>query len=194
MYAVFPRCRLRINLLAVPSFFMMLYLEGLLPTGLLLLSAFLHEGGHLLAIRYVGAPIRRVDLLPMGGLIVYDQSSCSPMDCALVSAAGPMANLLAFFLCLPIASRSPYLLFFALANAFLALLNLLPWEVLDGGNLLFCLLLARRDPLYAERVCKAVSRVSSALLALLFVLLGLSSRFPLWYLLLSAMLLVTAFR
>ncbi len=194
MYAVFPRCRLRVNLLALPAFLMMLYLEGLLPTALLLAAALLHEGGHFLAIRHVGAPIRRVDLLPMGGLIVYDESKCSSMECALVAASGAGANLVALLCCLPFAGLSPYLLFLTLANGFLAFVNLLPWEALDGGKLLFCLLLFRTDPLKAEQICKWVSRASGFLLALFFALLGLASSFPLWHLLLSVMLLITAFR
>ena len=194
MYAVFPRYHLRVSLLAIPSFLMMLYLEGLLPTVLLLGAAFLHEGGHLLAIRYAGAPIRRVDLLPMGGLIVYDESRCSPMESALIAASGAAANLTALACTLPFVRFSPYALFFALANGFLAFLNLLPWEMLDGGKLLFCLLLCRTDPLRAEAVCKWISKATGMLLAILLILVGLASAFPLWHLLLSAMLLVTAFR
>lgn len=194
MYVVFPRYRLRVSLFSLPAFFMMLYLEGLLPTALLLLSALLHEAGHLLAIRRMGAPIRRVDLLPMGGLIVYDQTTVSPKGCAIISAAGPVANLLAMLCCLPLVPLSPYLLFFVIANAFLAFLNLLPWEALDGGSLLFHLLLAKTDPLHAEVVCKWVSRLTTVFLALFLSLLGLYSQFPLWHLLLSAMLLIAAFR
>ena len=194
MYAVFPRYRLRVSLLALPSFFMMLYLEGLLPTALLLLAALLHEGGHYLAIRRENAPLRRVDILPMGGLMVYDQTTVSSKGCALISAAGPMANLFAMAICLPFLHTSPYVLFFALANAFLAFLNLLPWEALDGGSILFHLLLGGMDAPCAEQVCKRISGVTSVLLAFLFLLLGLYSAFPLWHLLLSAMLLVTAFR
>ena len=194
MYAVFPRYRLRVSLLALPSFFMMLYLEGILPTVLLLLAALLHEAGHYLAIRCENASIRRVDILPMGGLMVYDQTDVSPKGCALISAAGPMANLFAMAVCLPFLHTSPYVLFFALANAFLAFLNLLPWEALDGGSILFHLMLAQTDAWRAERICKQISRATSVFLAFLFLLLGLYSAFPLWHLLLSAMLLVTAFR
>lgn len=194
MYAVFPRHSLRVNLLSLPAFLMMLYLEGLLPTLLLLAAALLHEGGHLWAIRRAGAPIRRVDLLPMGGIIVYDETCCSPAESALIAASGAGANLIAMACTLPWVSLSPYLLFFALANGFLAFLNLLPWEALDGGKLLFCLLLSRTDPVRAEALCKWMSRGTGVFLALFFALLGVASAFPLWHLLLSVMLLITAFR
>ncbi|MBR5264652.1 MAG: hypothetical protein IKV50_08170, partial [Clostridia bacterium] len=88
MYAVFPRIKLRVNLFALPALLMTLYLEGLLAGGLLLLAALLHEGGHLLAIRKMRLPIRRVDMMPMGALILYDDSLCSLGGSAWIAFAG----------------------------------------------------------------------------------------------------------
>ncbi len=193
MYAVFPRIRLRVNLFALPAFFLTLYLEGLLPTLLLLLAALLHEGGHLLAMKRYGVPVRRVDINPMGALITYDDSLCSAKASGWIAFAGAGANLAALIVCLPWALKSPYTLFFALVNGFLALLNLLPWEALDGGKLLFCLLSRLLSENAAASVCKAVSRVTSVLLGGLMLAVGLQAEFPMWYLLLSALLLTTGF-
>lgn len=194
MYAVFPRIKLRVNLFALPALLMTLYLEGLPAGGLLLLAALLHEGGHLLAIRKMHLPIRRVDVMPMGALILYDDSLCSLGGSAWIAFAGAGANLAALLICLPWAFCSPFTAFFALANGYLAFLNLLPWEALDGGKLLLSLLLTRHAPEQAARMVKAVSRVTAAGLALLLIVLGVCSRFPLWHLLLSAGLLAMAVR
>ena len=193
MYAVFPRLKLRVNLFALPAFFLTLYLEGPLPTLLLLAAALLHEGGHFLALKASAVPVRRVDLNPMGAVILYDDSLCSLTASGWIAFAGAGANLTALLICLPWALKSPYLLFFALANGFLAFLNLLPWQALDGGKLLFSILCRRLPTEMAETTCRIVSRVTAMLLAALLLAIGRAAEFPLWYLLLSAILLATGF-
>lgn len=201
MYAVFPRLRLRVNLFALPAFALMFWLEGVLPAALLLFAALLHELGHFAALRIYGIPVRRVDLEPMGARIVYDDALCPLRASAWIAAGGALINL---FVCAAVslvlvfgffaAYRLP-LLFFALANGFLALLNLLPWETLDGGRLLLSLLLLRLPPERsgdAERICHTVSRVAAFLLFALLFALSAAASFPLWTLLLSAVLLVHA--
>ena len=68
-----------------------------------------------------------------------------------------------------------------------------PWEALDGGKLLFCLLSRRLSETAAVSVCKAVSRVTLGLLGGLMLAVGLHAEFPMWYLLLSVLLLTTGF-
>ena len=203
MYAVFPRFRLRVNLFALPAFALMLWLEGGLPAALLLLAALLHELGHLAALRLYGIPVRRVDLEPMGARIVYDDALCPLRASAWVAAAGALVNLIvciavSLLLALGFFGAFPLpLLFFALANGFLALLNLLPWETLDGGKLLLSLLLLRLPPERsgdAERICHTVSRVAALVLFALLLALSAAAAFPLWTLLLSAVLLAQALK
>lgn len=203
MYAIFPRLHLRVNLFALPALALMLWLEGVLPAALLLLAALLHEIGHLAALRVWNVPVRRVDLEPMGARIVYDDALCPLRASAWIAFAGAGVNLLvcagasALLAAGLFAEHSLPLLFFALANGFLALLNLLPWEALDGGKLLLSLLLLRLPPervASAERICRAVGRVSALLLFSLLLVLSAVAAFPLWTLLLSAILLVQAVR
>jgi membrane-associated protease RseP (regulator of RpoE activity) len=193
MYVVFPHLKLRLNLFALPAAFLTLYLEGVLPTLLLLASALFHEGGHLLAMKAFSVPVRRVDLNPMGAVILYDDSLCSLSASGWIAFAGAGANLTALLLCLPWASGSPYLLFFAMANGFLAFLNLLPWKALDGGKLLFCMASRRLPTETAEELCNAFSRLTAVFLAALLLAMGSLSAFPLWHLILSAVLLATGF-
>ena len=203
MYAVFPRLHLRVNLFALPAFALMLWLEGGLPAALLLFAALLHELGHFAALRLYGIPVRRVDLEPMGARIVYDDALCPLRATAWIAVSGALVNLLvciavSLFLAFGFsgASQIPRL-FFALANGFLALLNLLPWETLDGGRLLLSLLLLRLPPERsgdAERICHTVSRLAALLLFALLLALSAAASFPLWTLLLSAVLLAQAVR
>lgn len=203
MYAVFPRLRLRVNLFALPALALLFWLEGALPAALLLLAALLHELGHLAALRMYHVPVRRVDLEPMGARIVYDDALCPLRVSAWVAFAGAGVNLL---VCGTVSSllavglfaeyRLP-LLFFSLANGFLALLNLLPWQSLDGGKLLLSLLLLRFSPermATAERICRTVGRAVTFLLFSLLIALSAAAAFPLWTFLLSAVLLVQAIR
>lgn len=201
MYAVFPRLRLRVNLFALPAFALMLWLEGGLPAALLLLAALLHELGHIAALRIYAIPVRRVDLEPMGARIVYDDALCPLRASAWIAVSGALVNLLVcacVSLLLSLGVFGPYqlpLLFFALANGFLAMLNLFPWEALDGGKLLLSVLLLRLPPERsgdAERICNTVSRVATFLLFALLLALSFAASFPLWTLLLSAALLAQA--
>lgn len=201
MYVVFPRLHLRMNLLALPAFALMFWLEGGLPAALLLLAALFHEFGHFAALRVYGIPVRRVDLEPMGAQIVYDDALCPLRASAWIAVSGALVNLVVcatVSLLLALGFFGTYrlpLLFFALANGFLALLNLLPWETLDGGKLLLSVLLLRLPPERsgdAERICQTVSRAAVFLLFALLLALSAAASFPLWTLLLSAVLLAQA--
>ncbi len=193
MYLVFPRVRLRLHLLAVPTIAMLFWLEGGAPAGLLLLAAVLHECGHLAALRAFGISVRRVDILPMGAVIAYDDSVCPHRQTAWIAFAGAGANLLAMCVCLPFANDL-YVLFFVMANAALAVMNLLPIETLDGGTLLRSVLLSVYAVEQTERVCRIASRASLLTLAAFFFAIGMRSSFPLWHLLLSAVMLAQIFR
>ena len=193
MYLVLVRLHLRVHLLALPAMLMIFWLEGFAPAALLFLAALLHECGHLAALRVCGIPVRRIDILPMGAVIAYDDSLCPHSQTAWIAFAGAGANLLALLVCLPFA-QNLYTLFFVLANAALAVTNLLPIEMLDGGTVLRSVLLSRYEIASAERICRNVSRLSLTLLAMLLLALGLHSAFPLWYLLLSLVMLAQIFR
>lgn len=200
LYAVFPRQKLRVNLLALPAFLLTVWLEGALPAMLLFLAVLLHEAGHAAALCAFRVPVRRVDIQPMGALIVYDETVCSLRATAWIAFSGAGVNLLLCILSVSVARLllpaevGVYLLFFGFVNGGLALLNLWPWEKLDGGKLLFSLLLRRYSPDRCEAICRTVSRVSAILLGLFFFWLAMQNAFPLWSLLLAAVLLAQAFR
>lgn len=112
-----------------------------------LLSVTLHEAGHLLALRLLGAKLLSLRFGLTGAVIQTDVLSYSRE--LIVSAAGPAVSFALFLSC---AKCSPI---FALVNFCLLLFNMLPFYPLDGGRILRAtlhLLLCDRAAELMERV------------------------------------------
>ncbi len=156
MFIVFPRLRLRVSVFALPIFLLMLWLEGAKPFILVLFSAFAHELGHLFAMRALGYNIRRLDVLPMGALIVCPEGIPYRYD-GIIALAGPLVSLacaLGFWICFFINS-SEYALYGGVINLTLGLFNLMPIRKLDGGKALYCFLANKKAE--AEWFCSLAS-------------------------------------
>lgn len=128
------------------------------------LACLVHEGGHLLAAHFCGMRIEAVRFGALGIQIVGSDASVSPLRRAAVSLAGPLANLVFFFLLLPAPQE------FYAVQLLLFLFHILPAVPLDGGIAL-CGLLCSVYPV--ERAEKWMTAVS-ALLALGLGTLGFS--------------------
>lgn len=165
MYILFPRLRLRVSPFALPGALLLIYCEGLLPFCILFLSCLLHEFGHLAAICICKCRYRRMDILPMGALIVCPEGMPYKKELA-VALAGPAASALgcaaalAFFA----AFGSVSALYAFVVGAVLCLFNLMPAKRLDGGKALLNYLLMHKEKDTAERICSAVSSVVFVLL------------------------------
>lgn len=168
MYILFPRLRLRVSPLALPGALMLIYFEGFIPFLILFLSCLLHEAGHLAAMLACKSRYRRIDILPMGALIVCPEGMSYRSEIA-VALAGPAASALGCAAALAVfaAEGSAAALYAAVVGAVLCLFNLLPARKLDGGKALLNCLLARKEKDTAERICSAVS---SSVFVLLFAL------------------------
>ncbi len=140
--------------------------------------AFLHETGHLLAIKKVGGKIGRVDIMPLGARIVT-VGITSHTDDIKVYLSGPFANVLFFVLSLPfgIAVRSPYVLYFSLCNLFLAFVNLLPISGNDGYNALTAFISQRTEEEKLFSLMEKTRKISETVFILLSFLAVLASRF-----------------
>jgi len=119
------------------------YLVALSFVLLLFGSVFLHELAHGLVGRAHGIPVRQYAITLWGGHTEFSAHSLTPGNSALVSAVGPLVNLLLAGLLAMLWKLAPaasvlglVLLSGAVANGFVGLFNLLPGLPLDGGRIL----------------------------------------------------------
>lgn len=154
-----------------PSFLITLavfFIGGdMIYTVIMLLSALIHEVGHLTALKIFGVRVKTLVLGLFGGTLMLEKKLISYKKDIAVALSGSLFNLLAsavlFFLIR--SDFSEHLFFFFLANLFYALFNLLPIATLDGGRALISLLLIKKEPYDAERLVGYVSRITLFLLA-----------------------------
>ncbi len=155
---------MRISVFAIPALMLILWLEGGIPFAIMFFSALLHEAGHLLMMRLCGHRARRLDVLPMGALIVCPEGISFRHE-VLIALAGPLTS---FALSLAsviwfLVSNSANALFAVLINCVFALFNLLPERKLDGGKALYCFLIDKKSSETAEKICSVASTASRVL-------------------------------
>lgn len=139
-------------------------------TAAVLLSAVLHECGHLLALRAFRVPAEGVRLCASGAVIfARGARRLSYGRELMVTLAGPAANLLAAPLLAALSARYAwgwgYLL--AGANALLGVYNLLPIPPLDGGRALYLLVTWHFGPDAGETASAAVGLTAALLVTAL---------------------------
>lgn len=155
---------------------------------LLVLSILAHELGHLLAARWQAVPVARV-VFHGGGGFTDCAGTLSSRQQAVIAAAGPAMNLAICAVAAivvkllwasilsdismhadpeplfdgPRARIAELLRLFATVNAFLALINLLPMQPLDGGHLLHLMLKRLSGPGRASAVAGGLGLILSVL-------------------------------
>lgn len=124
-----------------------------------LLAAALHEGGHLLAARWRGVPVRTLSMTAFGCVLDFvDEALVRDRDLLWIAAAGPLCNLLFALLCVtPWVGRWRGAALFGAEHLLLALFNLLPVFPLDGAVLCAGLLKPNVGERRAEQVVLALS-------------------------------------
>ena len=144
---------------------------------LILLAALLHEAGHIAALKGFGGKLERLYIYPFGADMRADTSKLSYKKETLLMLAGVISNVLLFIVSLLLyhTFRSRQLLFFGFCNAFFAVTNLIPIASLDGGRALEAWLCAKLPLDKALSVSAAVSRVSYAVISVLFTVLFFES-------------------
>lgn len=190
MFIVFPRLRLRISAFALPLFLVMLRLEGVIPFFIIFFSAAAHEFGHLTALRLCGYRLRRMDILPMGALIVCPEGINHRHE-ALIALSGPAVSLAlasCASLCFVVTGAAE-MLFAAVVNFVLGLFNLMPIRKLDGGKALFCILSHKKTEA-TEQICSAASLASKILFFVFVTVCITASGFNLGVIVLSVSLLI----
>lgn len=124
-----------------------------------LLAAALHEGGHLLAARWRGVPVRALSMTAFGCVLDFvDEALVRDRDLLWIAAAGPLCNLLFALLCVtPWVGRWRGAALFGAEHLLLALFNLLPVFPLDGAVLCAGLLKPNVGERRSEQVVLALS-------------------------------------
>lgn len=143
------------------------------------LAAFVHECGHLLALRLLGGRVARFSLRLSGAEIGYQGGRLSYGGEVVLALAGPLMNLLWACLCALLTRLWPDPRLYRLVGCHLtqALFNLLPALPLDGGRVLKALL-ESRFPLAGENIARIVSGGVGMILALLGLYVLKTNRNP----------------
>ena len=158
---------------------------------LLILAYLIHELGHIVFSRIAGAKIKKFRIGALHLSLSYDCSNLTYKREMLVQAGGIIFNVIfaALVYLLPFfnGERST---FFIVCSLSLAIMNLYPVTILDGGGLLKSLLLQISSGDVAEKVTKTVSFICTVLMWLVAVYLQIifASGFSIFFI--SVLLLV----
>ncbi len=134
---------------------------------LTLLSATLHELGHIGAYVFIKSGKISLPRAVLNGLKLYTGTGLSYFEEFIVTLFGPLVNLLVFLLSLPFAFTSSYIFTFGIINLLCGLTNLIPIKGYDGYGILNALILARQRTPKNESL-EFVSLIFSALITLTF--------------------------
>ncbi len=106
-----------------------------------LIAMLIHEAGHIIAMHFVKSKPKEIDASHFG-LLIVGKGKESPKQTLLITFAGPLFNLLTFILFWIVFKtvESVTAGYFAVINLILCLVNLLPLNSLDGGNITLILL------------------------------------------------------
>jgi stage IV sporulation protein FB len=170
---------------------------GVLVTVLLFVVVLLHELGHSIAALRYGIPVRRIVLLPIGGVAELARMPSRPSQELVVALAGPAVNLVLAVLLYAVAVVTPlgasidqgrfwamfgrgalaspaeavFQYMFA-ANLGLLVFNMLPAFPLDGGRVLRALLAMVLGFARATRVAVMVGQLAAWLFGIIGLLTG----------------------
>lgn len=145
----------------------------------------LHELGHAFAARRYGIRTKTIMLLPIGGISTMEKMPEKPIPEIIVSAAGPLVNLLIAAILLPFIYGYPpfwkaaevpgyvnqdnFIYYLYVINIMLALFNLIPAFPMDGGRILKGILGLFTDTTRATAIAAFTGRIIAAM----FIVSGL---------------------
>lgn len=123
-------------------------------------AAAIHEGGHWLALRLLGAKIRGLRIGVLGAVLETDSRSLSYGGELMAVLAGPGANLAAALVLTALGREMP-----AGAHLVLGAFNLLPVRPLDGGRALYLAVSWALGPAAGERLARWAGFTAALVLA-----------------------------
>lgn len=180
-----------------PLLFAVLLLSALfggLPVALIcVLTALLHECGHIFCARKLGYECRKIKLMPYGAAAFMDIEGIRASDEVRLALAGPLVNAA---MCVALAGlwwffpvTYGYTDIIMYANLAMLAVNLLPAYPLDGGRVAGCAI----KKLFGERAQLIVLRIAALVTAAIFVALFFALGNNVTALIFAAFLLMSAF-
>ena len=165
---------------------------GTSPHPVILIMCYLiHEAGHLVFSKIAGAKMKRFKIGPLRLCLSYDCGDLSYGGEMLVQAGGIIFNLVsgAIVFFLPILESEGWQ-FFSVCSISLALMNLYPVSILDGGGLLKNIISVIWSGDVAEKATKITSFIFAVLmwLAAVYLQIMFASNFSLF--IISVLLLI----
>lgn len=161
-------------------------------TLIFVLTALLHECGHIFCAARLGYRCERIKLMPYGAAAVCDIEGIKPRDEIALALAGPLVNAA---ICVGTAGlwwfipeTYAYTDTVFMANASMLAVNLLPAYPLDGGRVARCVVCR----LFSDRAAFIVLRCVSCLLAAALIVLFFISGYNITFLFFSLFLLCSA--
>lgn len=184
-------CRLKISFCFIALVAAMLIIDhsGAMIWGMI--AAILHELGHIFAMALQGGRPNEIRFGLFDIAIIDAQRKRNDyLHDAFVLLAGPFVNFLAgiIFYALFVVSKVEFMLIPAWQNLFLGLMNILPIESLDGGQILFALL-CRKKVKNPELIVQVLSFIALLPLASLGFYILLCSKYNFSLLMVSCYLM-----
>lgn len=125
-------------------------------------AATIHELGHFLVLKSLGAGVKGLRLSVFGAVLETDSARLSYGGELAAVLAGPAANLLCVLLLAPLGGKWAV---FLGANLVLCIFNLLPVRPLDGGKALGLLISWSAGPTAGEWAVRWIGAATAAALA-----------------------------
>ncbi len=157
---------------------------------ILILCYGIHELGHLLFATLLGAKMKKFRVGAFHLSLSYDCSSLGYGRELLICLGGIIFNIIATLMALPIRQVIPNADFFITCNLSLAIMNLYPVSILDGGGALKSLLMILTNEPKAEKISRGVSVFATILMWLVSIYLQLVFSSNVSLLFISILLLV----
>ncbi|MBO5262361.1 MAG: site-2 protease family protein [Clostridia bacterium] len=135
----------------------------------LIFSYIIHEAGHIFFAKITGAGMKKIRFGAFRLCLSYDKSGLSYKQEMLVQAGGIIFNLLSALIVSLFHLQGDVFRFFQICNISLALMNLYPISILDGGGILKNVFLCFLSGGVAEKLSKFVSFIGAILMWLVAV-------------------------
>ena len=156
------------------SVFLVIMSDVSVYTFALLMSAVLHESGHILALYLCKEKPKKICIYPFGVDMKCSLSCLSYQKELFVLLSGSFTNIFISFISLLICcfAYSKLMLFVTVCNAFLGLSNLIPINGLDGGRALYAFLCMQdktEETVY--NICRKTTDISYMIMSIVFAVI-----------------------